>query len=379
MTDFSALLRQIKEDLTPKQIVAIVQELGGGGHPQKDSLGNYIFPTICHNKEAEGSSKKLYYYDNTKLFKCYTQCDDVFDIYELIIRNFGLRGQEININGAYEFLLNFSETQNLVKNSRELYINRPVILDDWNFIEKYKNLPKSAIEKANVDTRIYPEEYLEKFVLHEPLKDWVAEGIDPDVLEQFEINYNLLDGQITIPYRNSQGQLIGVRARNCDPEKIAAGLKYHIAKVNGEFCTFSSSFNLYGIYQNQEAIKNFQKAIIFEGEKSVLKCNTLYRNDSFAVAVGGSNITKYQRNLLLELGVSEVILAFDKEYTEIPSQQYSKSCKKLRELALKFAPYCKVSILIDKNNWLYYKDSPIDQGKRTLEHLLSQKIVVEPI
>lgn len=42
---------------------------------------NYIIAkTICHN----GDSHKLYYYDETQLFKCYTHCEDAFDIFELV-------------------------------------------------------------------------------------------------------------------------------------------------------------------------------------------------------------------------------------------------------------------------------------------------------
>ena len=51
-----------------------------------DAGGNFFTArTICHNHLGEGS-RKLYYYDNTKLFQCYTDCAGSFDIYELICK-----------------------------------------------------------------------------------------------------------------------------------------------------------------------------------------------------------------------------------------------------------------------------------------------------
>lgn len=56
-----------------------------GGEPEYVKTG-IISQTICHNPPGEGS-RKLYYYENSKLFKCYTDCvDSSFDIFDLCIR-----------------------------------------------------------------------------------------------------------------------------------------------------------------------------------------------------------------------------------------------------------------------------------------------------
>ena len=72
----------IKENLTIEEIYDIVYELGGD--PIFTPFG-LISSTICHNRPGEGS-KKLYYYENTRLFKCFTGCSETFDIFELIIK-----------------------------------------------------------------------------------------------------------------------------------------------------------------------------------------------------------------------------------------------------------------------------------------------------
>ena len=71
----------IKENLTIEEIYDIVYELGGD--PIFTPFG-LISSTICHNRPGEGS-KKLYYYENTRLFKCFTGCSETFDILRLYL------------------------------------------------------------------------------------------------------------------------------------------------------------------------------------------------------------------------------------------------------------------------------------------------------
>ena len=75
-------MNQIKNSLTIEQIFHFL-ETQEAEPCIKDNI--IISKTICHNHKGEGSHK-LYYYDNTKLFKCYTDCDDTFDIFELVIK-----------------------------------------------------------------------------------------------------------------------------------------------------------------------------------------------------------------------------------------------------------------------------------------------------
>ena len=73
---------KIREALTSENIFDLLQEWGG--EPEYTNFG-ILSTTICHNKPGEGS-KKLYYYENSGLFRCYTGCDSSFDIFELIIK-----------------------------------------------------------------------------------------------------------------------------------------------------------------------------------------------------------------------------------------------------------------------------------------------------
>ena len=77
--DEKELLEEIKNNLTIEQIEELLINLDADPQVQ----GNFIKArTICHC----GNSHKLYYYDNTHLFKCFTECDSTFDVFELIIK-----------------------------------------------------------------------------------------------------------------------------------------------------------------------------------------------------------------------------------------------------------------------------------------------------
>ena len=42
--------------------------------PYQEKESCLIMPTICHNENIEEASWKLYYYKNTHMFYCYTEC-----------------------------------------------------------------------------------------------------------------------------------------------------------------------------------------------------------------------------------------------------------------------------------------------------------------
>ena len=73
---------EIKEALTTENIFELLVDFGGD--PEYSSFG-ILCSTICHNPPGEGS-RKLYFYDNSHLFRCYTGCDSYFDIFEMVVK-----------------------------------------------------------------------------------------------------------------------------------------------------------------------------------------------------------------------------------------------------------------------------------------------------
>ena len=61
-----------------------------------------------------------------------------------------------------------------------------------------------------------------------------------------------------------------------------------------------------------------KKAIVTEGEKSCFLYASYFGEDNdISVACCGSSLINYQVDLLLSLGVSEIIVAFDRQFKEI--------------------------------------------------------------
>lgn len=77
----------LKNELSIEQVFEFVEYLGG--EPRYDKGDSSVSRTICHNDIAhyDEASYKLYYYNNTHLFHCYTGCEEPsFDIYQLTMK-----------------------------------------------------------------------------------------------------------------------------------------------------------------------------------------------------------------------------------------------------------------------------------------------------
>ena len=161
---------ELKNNLTIEQVSDFVAELGG--EPQMVNGNILIAQTICHNKPGNGSHK-LYYYDNTKLFKCYTDCGCTFDIFGLVQRS---KNEELP-QAVFEVasFFNFSPESNEIDYKS---------LEDWKILENYERLnEQKEEEKKIVEMKFYDESIL----THLPLPyivPWLEEGITYDVMKE---------------------------------------------------------------------------------------------------------------------------------------------------------------------------------------------------
>ena len=91
----------IKKALTLENIFELLQEWGGD--PEYAEFG-ILSATICHNLPGQGSHK-LYYYENSGLFRCYTGCQESFDIFQLAIKVAEIQsGKLFDLNDAVRFV-----------------------------------------------------------------------------------------------------------------------------------------------------------------------------------------------------------------------------------------------------------------------------------
>jgi hypothetical protein len=138
------------------------------------------------------------------------------------------------------------------------------------------------------------------------------------------------------------------------------------------------SHTLYGLNWNYQNIKRAKKAIIFEGEKSVMLFDSIFsKENNISLACCGSNISQRQVDVLLDLGVEEMIVAFDKEFVRVGDEGFNNQTENLKSIHKKYSNKLTVSFIFDKNSILKLKQSPIEQGKNTFMKLYEKRFRLE--
>lgn len=371
---------ELKLNLSIEQVFNLVAELGG--EPRMES-GFFISKTICHNHAGEGSYK-LYYYDNTKLFRCYTDCGTSFDIYELVrkIKNnskdlksyYNKEGKvcyrEWELFDAVEFVaiyygyspktFDFQKTQEKLK--------------DWEVLNNYEQINKDEQEQR-VELRIFDNKILQ-YLPRPRIITWEQEGIKKEVMDHRGIAYDPKNQGIVIPHYDINNQLVGIRERTLIKEEENFG-KYRPAILNGVMYNHPLGFNLYNLNNSKDNIKIIKKVIVYEGEKSCLLYASYFGEENdISVACCGSSLITYQVKLLLSLGVKEIIVAFDKQFITIGDDEWKRWTKKLTDIHNKYGAYTQISFMFDRWDLLQYKSSPIDEGKDTFMELFKRRIIL---
>ena len=349
-------IKSIINSLTPKEIIFILEKLGVHNYIENEK--EIIFPTICHNTDIDAASMKLYYYKNTKTFHCYTQCSSTFNIFDLLVKYYEVRG--IKYNWYNDVLHIIESSQPLLQFNFEQPYN--------SIVEKYKvNNPIIQLPEINNGLlQVFNKNYCD---------EWLFEGITKEVMDKYNILYSIPQNKIIIPHYDINNRLIGIRGRALNASEIKIG-KYMPVEIEGTWYSHPLSLNLYGLNQTRENMDKTQMAILFESEKSVLKMENFQTLNNSA-AVCGSNFNKMQLNLLLyNTKIQEVVIAFDKEYCHSNDEKARKYFDKLYKICKKYNKYYTFSFIWDYNNLLNEKDSPVDRGEKIFNQLMKERIRV---
>lgn len=304
--------------------------------------------TICHN--THGGTLKLYIYKKSGIFNCYTQCG-AMSFFGFLKEYYETRDIDYNWH---------TDVVDLIMSMTDLSVNE---IEGFNSnIDKYMSImDKYTMDSGKRELKEYNENVLTALKSY-PHPLWLKEGITKEVMEQFGIKFSVYQNEIVIPHRDINGRLIGIRIRAIEEEDVSLG-KYRPYQLGDTLYKHQLGFNLYGLYEHKEAIKKYHRAVIFESEKSVLLSSVYEGKNSVAVACCGSHINKFQINLLTkELGVNEIIIAFDKEYNNPYKEDGIKYKHKLIDIGKKYQNYATFSYIYDIDNVLNLKDSPIDKG-----------------
>lgn len=355
--------QDIINSITLEDVVVFLESLGVDQiavYKEKDYL---ICPTICHNPLDEAESMKLYWYQNNKIFRCYTECNEAMSI-------FTLYQKFMKINNHID--ISFFEAEDYVKKCLKHIIK-------LNTSKTYK--PAIDYEKYKYDSEVPELPYYSPSVLdcfsdyYHP--SWIRDGISIDSMKKFNIKFSLGQNKIIIPHYDLNNHLVGIRTRTIDAEEAEQFGKYRPLQLGSTIYAHPLHFNLYGIYEHQNGIKLRRSAIIAEGEKSVLLDDGYYKELSNTVACCGSTFNKYHISLLTDvLGATEITIALDKEYEDWRSEQARSYRQKIEKLCKKYKGKAIFFYIWDTDNLLNYKDSPFDRGKEVFEELYKRRIRV---
>ena len=351
---------ELKKSLTIDQIEELITNLGGAPRRQGSIL---VCKTICH----QGNSSKLYYYPNSCLFHCYTNCGS-FDIFDLIIKIKKCEGQEYSLTEAMLYIANYFSI-----NFEEDFSDKRDLLQDWEIFNKYEKITNDLLNKKDISLKKYDDKILNN--LPQPhIIPWEEEGITHNICLSRQIRYNPISHGIVIPHYDIDNNLVGIRERTLIKENEIYG-KYRPAYINNKLYNHPLGYNLYNLNYSKNNIAATHTAILFESEKSCLKYASIFGKDvDITAAVCGSNITNYQIDLLKNLKVQEIIIAFDREGQEDNKEKY---VKKFYNFYHKFGHDILISFMYDKDgDTLDYKSSPIDEGKDKFLYLYKNRITL---
>ena len=336
---------EIKQRLSTEDVIMLMEYFGSDIGQMNDE---YItFRSICHGSE----SHKFYFYHQTKSFFCYV-CGNI-DIFSII-------QQELD--------LTFSESLEWAENFFQLGKHR-----GFGRKERPKYEPREVKQKEIDVTEQLP--MYNKSILNTfydiPIDDWIKEDISIETLKQFEIKFDINSNSIVIPCYDMNDRLVGIRVRNLSEENIERYGKYVplTDALSGIIYKFPTGKVLYGLNQNKKKIIESKQIIIFEGEKSVLKTKTWFKDD-ISVASYGCNLTNFQIELIKSLGVETVIFMWDREEDE-------KILKKMEKIYKKCSLLFDVYYINDYEGKIDVKDSPTDKGEELYRKLLNNIVKYE--
>lgn len=349
MIDYKSIIEQ----LDTQKIIQLMETLGATDYIEKP--GYVIFPTICHNEDASEASMKLYYYENSHIFQCYTECGSM---------------------GIFQFMKNYYECRNISYDwYQDIY---KVVLDCSNYNpnltfapKKYKSIRNMYTAPEPIKLPVYPNGIIDCFTKFYPA-EWLNDGITKQSMDKFNIRYSAPQNKIIIPHYNADGKLVGIRGRALNEWEVENVGKYMPVQIEGKWYSHPLSLNLYGLNWTKENIRRTGICFLVEAEKSVLQMEGWdFANCSTAVC--GSQFNKHALRLLIQTArPKEIIICFDKEEKKGSENYFNK----LYSIGKKYQTYCDFSFIYDRENLLEMKDSPTDKGSEVFWKLYKRRVKI---
>ena len=203
---------------------------------------------------------------------------------------------------------------------------------------------------------VLSDDYMERYEKRDDkLAIWEQEGISRESLDKYQVYYDGFSNRLVYPIRDIQGNIVNVGGRTLNPEWKEKKMRKYTY-----FFSWGTMAIVYGLYENMDAILKAKEVILFEGCKSVLIADTWGIHNTGALLT--SHMSVNQLKILAKLGC-RVVFALDKDV----------DIRKDRNI-VRLKNYVNCEYLLDRNNYLTEKDSPVDQGSNVFKQLYKDRI-----
>lgn len=239
---------KIIEELNDDKVKALLDKLEV---PWTDKGDYLLCRTACHHADCGEASDKLYYYKNSKLFVCYTECGDM---------------------SIFKFLKNYYEARDYEYDWYQDIYKLVLGCSDYKGISGFEAYKPYQVNKGMKKIPVLPEfdpTVLETFVKTYP-PEWLNDGITPAAMDKFNIRYSISQNKIIIPHYDIKGRLVGIRGRALNPSEIELFGKYAPVQIENKLYNHPLSCNLYGLRENLKNIRRIGICYICESERSLL-------------------------------------------------------------------------------------------------------------
>lgn len=359
-------IKALKHSLTSADYVAVENALGLKRFSE-NSVQTIFYNADAH-KDITKQKPKLYGYKENHIYMSYTRGVSM-DIFGLVQAIKTTAGESCSFLDAVNFVLS-----TIGKSQGSFYkLNKSGHVYNWE-----DSLGKFIrIKRGENSLKTYNPIILDQLESC-PCEQWFDEGIDEEIQEKYHIGYYPRLDATTIPVFSDEGELIGIRCRHWREEEIENGKYRPLQLLDGTIYKFPTNNVFYGWNYNRYNIEDSRHAILVEGEKSVMKADKFFGGKSNVVALFGSQLGLYRRNMLIKAGVNHITIALDSDFHEIGDNEYKEFEKKILKFAEPFKGYVETIDVVYNNIGLNeYKCSPFDFDKTTWDSMWRNREIIE--
>lgn len=343
----------LKSSLTLEDHKSICKALGIPAFSENSK--QIVYFTGDKHVNPYNGSPKLIFYKDTSIYMGFS-AGMSYDIISLTQRRLSLLKQPSSFIDAINFILSVTgkEIDSVQRLTKTHVYN-------WQAdLEKFIRFRRTGTTLITYDDTILSQ-------LGQSIPQaWLDEGISEDTLIKYQIGYYERLNATTIPCRDKQGNLIGIRCRHWKPEEIEQG-KYRPLLLLDGVTSFKFPTNevFFGINYNWPEIERTGKVMLVESEKAVMKLDTIYKEHNVALGMFGSNLGLKRRNELIKLGVNHVVYVPDNDWIGLGDEAYQEWEDKVLRFCKQFDGYAKVEIVWDNLGLLEAKENATDKDEDT--------------